>query len=546
MKPHIFILLASLALLCMPVSAYTLFEQYSVANTSTQGNYLPSAALEPKLYFVGNVSVLQQNAISRIEWDGILRRASAGGTNSGVITGYAKMSTTVCAEAVLTWQVPSTVDTNYYNVSWSLDLSNYQNLSVCKGSSASLVISGSNTGTLPPQTAIQTRQAAAPHPVNTTYFAGANYYPGTYRLYTGSAVNTPVASFSCVPTSQFPNTDVVCTDTSTNTPTDWLWSIDAEAMGIKGWQTSTSQNFTWQSAYSGLYTINLRANNSAGSDWENKTNYVSISANATPNNCNLPKAAGYSRTVFECLDSQTSSAVSGCDIQLRDNEAGAWSNATNRQDGLWCIDTLPSHTINGYGQATGYTSTSTLNLHALDLSEGMYYLLMIPGYVPAAPDGKVYLYVTVNDYDNSIMIPSAYVTASWSGGGYAAATTSATGTAILTVKNSTSIYITATKSGYVSVNRVITTSPFGPDSTTIGLHRMTVQPTATATTGPGGTVAPTVNPYGTTLPSGVMPPGYTNNQGQIMMDFLATNGLGLVQLCFLVTILALLGVKLGK
>ena len=90
---------------------------------------------------------------------------------------------------------------------------------------------------------------------------------GTSTFYSGDPP-APVASFVCVPTSQYPNTDVVCTDTSTGTWIDtWLWTIDAEAYDLHGWKTSASQNYTWQSAYPGIFSVNLRATNSGGSDW---------------------------------------------------------------------------------------------------------------------------------------------------------------------------------------------------------------------------------------------------------------------------------------
>lgn len=99
-----------------------------------------------------------------------------------------------------------------------------------------------------------------------------------YHLNPGNApVVTPVAQFTCTPTTQNIDTDVVCTEYSSNTPTDWYWTLDAETWGADAWQTSTSQNFTWQSHYPGFFSVNLRANNSAGSNWLNRTNYVQIS-----------------------------------------------------------------------------------------------------------------------------------------------------------------------------------------------------------------------------------------------------------------------------
>jgi PKD repeat protein len=352
----------------------------------------------------------------------------------------------------------------------------------------------------------------------------------------------PVAGFTCTPTSQYPDTSVVCTDTSTNTPTDWYWTIDAEAMGVDAWQTSTTRNYTWESHYPGLYSVNLRANNSAGSSWENKTNYVSISVNATPNNCNLPVASGYIRTYAQTNDGMTSGGIYGSQIQMRDMEGGAWSNTTS-SEGYWCIDTLPGHSLNLYAQATGYTSTSQLGVSA---NGGRYYLVLWPDYIPAPSSGNVSLYVLVYDQQTGTPLYLSSVRVDGNNINTILKNTGPEGQAVFTIKNQTSIHVTASKAGYNTITRTMTTSNTGPDTLMISLPRSTVTVAPTQTTGPGGTVPTTIGPYGTPGPGGTMAPGYTNNQGQLMMDFLARNGLSLVELCFFVTVLALLGVKLGK
>jgi PKD repeat protein len=361
-----------------------------------------------------------------------------------------------------------------------------------------------------------------------------------YRVYSGSP--PPVTSFACVPTSQYPDTSVVCTDTSTNTPTSWLWSIDMEGAGIDGWQTHTGQNFTWESHYPGFYSVNLRANNSAGSDWENKSNYVSISLNATPNNCNLPVASGYIRTYAQTNDGMTSGGIYGSQIQMRDMEGGAWSNTTS-SEGYWCIDTLPGHSLNLYAQATGYTSTSQLGVSA---NGGRYYLVLWPDYIPAPSAGNVSLYVLVYDQQTGSPLYLSSVRVDGNNINTFLKNTGPEGQAIFTIKNNTAIHVTASKAGYNTITRTMTTSNTGPDTLMISLPRSTVTVAPTQTTGPGGTVPTTIGPYGTPGPGGTMAPGYTNNQGQLMMDFLARNGMSLVELCFYVTVLALLGVKLGK
>ena len=60
------------------------------------------------------------------------------------------------------------------------------------------------------------------------------------------------------------------------------------------------------------------------------------------------------------------------------------------------------------------------------------------------------------------------------------------GQAMFTIKNDTSIHVTASKSGYTTITKVMTTSHLGPDTVMISLPRAIVTPTLTATTGHRG------------------------------------------------------------
>ncbi|MCJ7698072.1 MAG: hypothetical protein MUO73_07070, partial [Thermoplasmata archaeon] len=197
-----------------------------------------------------------------------------------------------------------------------------------------------------------------------------------------SGIVVPVASFSCTPTSQYPNQNVVCTDTSTNTPTSWSWLEGINGQPQSGWKTATSQNYTFSESYPALYSVYHSATNSAGTSWYNLTDYISITNNATPNTCNSPVASGYIRSMFQCVDSQTNGAISGCALSLKDQEGNAWSNTSSAIGGTHCIDTLPLHHVSGYGSASGYSSTYRTDLIASDTV--LYELIMIPGYVPNA------------------------------------------------------------------------------------------------------------------------------------------------------------------
>lgn len=370
--------------------------------------------------------------------------------------------------------------------------------------------------------------AAYPTALHTMYFSQCAGGTVTYGGY--AEIET---SFTCVPTSQYPDTDVVCTDTSTGFPTEWLWSIDAEALDIHGWQTNASQDYTWQSVYPGFYSVNLWAENPGGGEWYNRSNYVLISVNATPNDCSLPVAEGYIRSMAQCVDTQTSGAIHGCNLQLNDIEGGAWSNVTERFDGTWCIDTLPLHHINAYGQATGYSSASRFNLPVS--SSVMYELFMIPGYVTNATEGHVWLYVLANDYDTGAALSGATVLVSGSGEASQTRTTGLSGQVIFEWANASTIYVTVDKSGYSSVSKVGTTSDYGPDTVRVELHRVIVTPTATSTPGPGGvTPAPTLDTRSTT------------EKDTAMMNQVRDAGPILISLAILATIMGLLKLMAKK
>ena len=81
----------------------------------------------------------------------------------------------------------------------------------------------------------------------------------------------PVADFSGAPTTGVAPLAVDFTDSSTNSPTAWSWTF-----GDGG--TSTIQNPTHEYTSAGDYTVSLTAANSAGSDGETKTDYISVSS----------------------------------------------------------------------------------------------------------------------------------------------------------------------------------------------------------------------------------------------------------------------------
>ena len=93
---------------------------------------------------------------------------------------------------------------------------------------------------------------------------GTGYKNGTYINVT-SGVIAPVASFSTNTTSGKIPLSVQFTDSSTNTPTSWLWQWD------DGTANGTTQSPIHTFTVAGTYHVNLTATNSAGSNLSSST-----------------------------------------------------------------------------------------------------------------------------------------------------------------------------------------------------------------------------------------------------------------------------------
>lgn len=85
----------------------------------------------------------------------------------------------------------------------------------------------------------------------------------------------PVAEFSADPLSGSAGVTLISfTDESTNNPTSWLWDFGDG-------NTSTLQNPTHTYAVANKYTVTLTATNAAGSDGNEKIEYITITSTAT-------------------------------------------------------------------------------------------------------------------------------------------------------------------------------------------------------------------------------------------------------------------------
>jgi beta propeller repeat protein len=86
-----------------------------------------------------------------------------------------------------------------------------------------------------------------------------------------------IASFTATPTSGTAPLTVLFTDTSTGSPTSWIWSFgDGDATNA----TLENPVHTFRSA--GTYTVSLTAMNTRGSDTMTKTGYITVNALTAP------------------------------------------------------------------------------------------------------------------------------------------------------------------------------------------------------------------------------------------------------------------------
>jgi PKD repeat protein len=125
------------------------------------------------------------------------------------------------------------------------------------------------------QNPTHTYNSAGNYSVNLT---ASNYYGSksinkTAYIVVYPQTLTPIANFTSNVTSGVYPTNVLFTDTSTNSPTSWAWDFNND-----GSVDSTLQNPVYNYTSIGTYTVKLTATNLAGSDYEIKTNYISITS----------------------------------------------------------------------------------------------------------------------------------------------------------------------------------------------------------------------------------------------------------------------------
>ena len=273
---------------------------------------------------------------------------------------------------------------------------------------------------------------------------------GAGRVNAYNAVNTgpaaPVANFSGTPTSGCVPLSVAFTDLSTGSPTSWSWNF-----GDGGTSTAQNPSHTYTSA--GSFTVTLTATNSAGSDGETKTNYITVSDDPTANFSGSPTSGAVPLTV-----------------NFTNSSTGATSYSWTFGDGGTSAAANPSHT---------YTSAGTFTVQLTATSACGSDVYTRTGYITVTCTAPVAAFsgsptsgtapLTVNFTDQSTGASSW----SWSFGDSGTSTaqnpshtyTSAgTYTVALTVTNSCGSDV-ETKTGYITVSEPSTEYATLPYST---------------------------------------------------------------------------------
>jgi PKD repeat protein len=261
------------------------------------------------------------------------------------------------------------------------------------------------------------------------------------------ALFVPVCAAASVPHTEFISNvssgniplNVQFIDSTTNTPTSWVWSF-----GDGG--TSTSRNPVHVYSSAGTYTVTLTASNAEGSDTATKSGFITVSSAAV-----TPVALFHSNvttgtvpTSVQFLDASTNSPTSW-----------VWSFG----DGSSSTEQNPVHAYTSAGTYT-VTLTATNAGGSNTVSKTGH---IVVGAVATAPDAAFLSTVesgsaplTVQFVDSSVNTPTAWV---WSfGDGNTSTlqnpshtyTTEGTYTVTLTVTN-TGGSDTMTKAGYISV-----------------------------------------------------------------------------------------------
>ena len=269
-----------------------------------------------------------------------------------------------------------------------------------------------------------------------------------------AAASAPVASFVVNTTSGTIPCGVQFIDTTTNTPTAWIWSFGDGA-------SSTEQNPSHTYTTAGTYTVTLTATNAGGSDTVTRTGYIAASKTTT-----APTA-----TFVSNITSGTASlGVQFVDASTYSPTGWAWSFG----DGGTSAEQNPVHT---YTTAGTYTVTLTAtNVGGSDTVTRTGFITVsvsssepVASFVPTATTGTIPL--AVQFVDTSTNSPTSWVWSFGDGGTSSEKnpshtyTTAGTYTVTLTATN-TGGSNTVTQTGLITAYYAIPVVSFSANTTT--------------------------------------------------------------------------------
>ncbi len=151
--------------------------------------------------------------------------------------------------------------------------------------------------------------------------------------------NPPIAAFSGVPVSGVTPLNVLFTDFSMGTVTNWAWSF-----GDGG--TSTAQNPAYTYSTAGTYAVSLTVSNGGGSDTDTKLNYITVTQG--------PPAAAFSAS--------TTSGPAPLAVSFTDMTTGLVSN--------WSWDFGDLGTSNLQNPSNAYTDPGTYTVTLTAMGPG--------------------------------------------------------------------------------------------------------------------------------------------------------------------------------
>ena len=178
------------------------------------------------------------------------------------------------------------------------------------------------------------RKSVSIEPITSLYTTTPSSAPAT----------PPVASFTCTPTTAMLGTDIACTDASTNSPTNWTYYWG------DGNQTNGVQNPSYTYPFTGTFSVNQSVNNTAGSSFLNRSNYITITNVSGFTQQDLWQTGHYTKTL-KVTDSSSNAPIPVVVVTDDNGQSYTTTNGT-------AYFTEDAGAVVFYFAATGYVSKS--------------------------------------------------------------------------------------------------------------------------------------------------------------------------------------------